>query len=150
MGVSKDIHTLVAFYAEKYLPVPTGQDGRWASASGRLCDKDRLSVLETEFDYRLIQITSQPWQCKSTSSYSLVVKLHIIFSDFLSTILWCQENVSKQQNINPLKAENNLLKPTGHVMHQQFNIQQLYVLPTLYLGVLYLSENKQQLVPLTA
>ena len=42
----------------------------------------------------------------------------------------------------------NLLKPTGHVMHQQFNIQQLYVLPTLYLCVLYLSENKQRLVPL--
>ena len=42
----------------------------------------------------------------------------------------------------------NLLKPTGHVMHQQFNIQQLYVLPTLYLSVLYLSENKQRLVPL--
>ena len=35
----------------------------------------------------------------------------------------------------------NLLKPTGHVMHHQFNIQQLYVLPTLYLCVLYLSEN---------
>jgi hypothetical protein len=44
----------------------------------------------------------------------------------------------------------NLLKPTGHVMHQLFNIQQLYVLPTLYLCVLYLSENKQRLVPLTA
>ena len=43
----------------------------------------------------------------------------------------------------------NLLKPTGHVMHQQFNIQQVYVLPTLYLCVLYLSENKQRLVPLT-
>jgi hypothetical protein len=43
-----------------------------------------------------------------------------------------------------------LLKPTGHMMHQQFNIQQLYVLPTLYLCVLYLSENKQRLVPLTA
>jgi len=27
-------------------------------------------------------------------------------------------------------------------MHQQFNIQQLYALPTLYLCVLYLSENK--------
>ena len=27
----------------------------------------------------------------------------------------------------------NVLKPTGHAMHQQFNIQQLYVLPTLYL-----------------
>jgi hypothetical protein len=44
----------------------------------------------------------------------------------------------------------NLLKPTGHVMHQQFNIQQLYVLPTLYLCVLCLSENKQRLVPLTS
>ena len=44
----------------------------------------------------------------------------------------------------------NLLKRTGHGMHQQFNIQQLYVLPTLYLCVLYLSENKQRLVPLTA
>ena len=44
----------------------------------------------------------------------------------------------------------NILKPTGHVMHHQFNIQQLYVLPTLYLCVLYLSENKQRLVPLTA
>ena len=44
----------------------------------------------------------------------------------------------------------NLLKPTGYVMHQQFSIQQLYVLPTLYLCVLYLSENKQRLVPLTA
>ena len=43
----------------------------------------------------------------------------------------------------------NFLKPTGHVMQQQFNIQQLYVLPTLYLCVLYLSENKQRLVPLT-
>ena len=47
-------------------------------------------------------------------------------------------------------AQFNLLKPTGHVMHQQFNIQQLHVLPTLYLCVLYLSENKQRLVPLTA
>ena len=44
----------------------------------------------------------------------------------------------------------NLLKPTGQVVHQQFNIQQLYVLPTLCLCVLYLSENKQRLVPLTA
>ena len=38
----------------------------------------------------------------------------------------------------------------GYVMHQQFNIQQLYALPTMYLCVLHLSENKQRLVPLTA
>ena len=48
------------------------------------------------------------------------------------------------------KIKINFLKPTGHVMHHQFNIQQLYALPTLYLCVLYLSENKQRLVPLTA
>ena len=44
----------------------------------------------------------------------------------------------------------NLLKPAGQVMRQQFNIQQLHALPTLYLCVLYLPENKQRLVPLTA
>ena len=44
----------------------------------------------------------------------------------------------------------NLLKPTGYVTHHQFNIQQLYALSTLYLCVLYLSEHKQRLVPLTA
>jgi hypothetical protein len=39
--------------------------------------------------------------------------------------------------------ELNLLNPTGHLMHhQKFNIQQLYALPTLYLCVLYLSQNK--------
>ena len=44
----------------------------------------------------------------------------------------------------------NLLKPIVYVMHQQINIQQLYARTTLYLYVLYLSEKKQQLVPLTA
>ena len=44
----------------------------------------------------------------------------------------------------------NILKPTGYVIHQQLNIQKLYVLPTLYLCVLYLFENEQRLVPLTA
>jgi len=48
------------------------------------------------------------------------------------------------------KTYFNLLKPTGYVMNHQFNLQQLYALPTLYLRVLYLSENKQRLVPLTA
>jgi len=38
----------------------------------------------------------------------------------------------------------------SYVMHHQLNIQQFYALPTLYLCVLYLSENKQRLVPLTA
>ena len=63
-------------------------------------------------------------------------------------------NVAPDNGLKNLKYVErlmfNILKPTGYVIHQQFNIQQLYVLPTLYLCVLYLSENKQQLVPLTA
>ena len=61
-------------------------------------------------------------------------------------------NVSLLLNIHVtnISLPLNLLKLTGYVMHQQFNIQQLYVLPTLYLRVLYLSENKQRLVSLTA
>ena len=37
------------------------------------------------------------------------------------------------------------LKPTGHVMHQQFNIQQLYVLPTHCICVfcIYLRTNSE-------
>ena len=54
-------------------------------------------------------------------------------------------NQTEPQDTEPIK----LLKPTGHVMHHQFNIQQLYALPAMYLCVLYLSENKQRLVPLT-
>jgi len=38
-----------------------------------------------------------------------------------------------------------ILKPTVYVIHQQFNIQQLYALPTLYLCVPYLSETKSDL-----
>jgi len=45
---------------------------------------------------------------------------------------------------------NSPLNPMGYVMHHQFNFQKLYALPTLYLCGLYLSENKQRLVPLTA
>jgi hypothetical protein len=62
----------------------------------------------------------------------------------LFTVRCCAETMQ------PTLSLLNLLKPTGYVMNQQFNIQQLYVLPTLYLRVLYLSENKQRLVSLTA
>ena len=37
----------------------------------------------------------------------------------------------------------NILKPTGYVMHKQFNIQQLYILPThcIYVFCIYLRTN---------
>ena len=40
----------------------------------------------------------------------------------------------------------NVLKPTGYVMHQQFKIQQFYILPTLYLCFLYLPQKKERLL----
>ena len=55
-------------------------------------------------------------------------------------------NVSWPSSVSVL----NRLKPTGYVMHHQCNIQQFSILPSLYLRVLYLSENKQRLVPLTS
>ena len=51
--------------------------------------------------------------------------------------------VAYTYNINPLQ-------PIGHYMYRQFNIQQFYVLLTLYLCVLCGSENKQRLFPYTA
>jgi hypothetical protein len=64
-------------------------------------------------------------------------------------LLWVSLQKRLRRDVT-ISTSFNLLKPTGYVMHQHFNIQQLYVLPTLYLCVLYLSLNKQRLVPLTA
>jgi hypothetical protein len=50
-----------------------------------------------------------------------------------------QERVGRSKELSRRPVDEyayrtiNLLKPTGHVTHQQFNIQQLYALPTLYL-----------------
>jgi hypothetical protein len=39
----------------------------------------------------------------------------------------------------------NLLTPNDYWKHQQFNIHKFYILPTLYLCVLYLYYSKQRL-----
>ena len=44
----------------------------------------------------------------------------------------------------------NLSKPSGHYMYQQFIIQQFYAVLTVYLCILYGSQNKQRLFPYTA
>ena len=66
--------------------------------------------------------------------------------------LWRNEVVLTSHQLCSIRSVVylNLLKANYYVMHQQFNIQQLYVLPTLYLCVLYLTENKQRLFPYTA
>ena len=43
--------------------------------------------------------------------------------------------------LNIRKTGFNLLEPTGYLMHQQFNIQQLYALPTLYVFCIHLTTN---------
>jgi hypothetical protein len=75
------------------------------------------------------------------------------YKQALPVIEWTQTDALDRTESRPIHKTNvriKILIPTGHVMHQQSNIQQLYALPTLYLCVLYLSENKQRLVPLTA
>ena len=75
----------------------------------------------------------------------------VYFLSYVIQLVSKHHKLSVQTDLTETPASKlNLLKPTGYVMHQQFNIQQLYVLPTLYLCVLYLSENKERLVPLTA
>ena len=87
----------------------------------------------------------------ATESFFIKVTSPVDFTD--APCRWALgyvEGKMKVANRSQLVSRVNLLTPTGHVMHQQFNIQQLYVLPTLYLCVLYLSENKQRLVPIAA
>ena len=76
---------------------------------------------------------------KSTASLTVVANV----------LNWLKDRI-RLRAVYPSMRLFRISKPTGHVMNQQINIQQLYVLPTLYLCVLYLSENKQRLVPLTA
>ena len=72
------------------------------------------------------------------------------FTFFQQNFCICNENRRYLRSRNRCHPNFNPSKPTGYVMHHQFNIQQLYALPTLYLCILYLSENKQRLLPLTA
>jgi len=44
----------------------------------------------------------------------------------------------------------NPSKPSGHYMYHQFDTQQFYVLPTVYLCILSESQNKQRLFPYAA
>jgi hypothetical protein len=55
-----------------------------------------------------------------------------------------QKKYDKISRIQPQHKECyiNLFKSTGYVMHHQFNIQQLYALPTLYVFCISLRTNR--------
>ena len=64
---------------------------------------------------------------------------------FIQESTYCEQiSVTRTGHSEPFKAYWLREAPAD------LTFQQLYVLPTLYLCVLYLSENKQRLVPLTA
>ena len=100
-----------------------------------------LLLLLLIFIITIVSVTARPLRFCRLYGYS---------NSFLSNKTFISK-VYKYQ-IYKITSEKiiNLLKPTSHVTHQQFNNQQLYSLPTLYLCVFYLSEIKQRLVPLTA
>ena len=94
-------------------------------------------------------------QCSAGNQYwlpglNLATKCFVSCDRPLFWALTISDRISKRLTGYTKWTLFELLNPTGYMLHQQFNIQQLYVLPTLYLCVLYLSENKQRLVPLTA
>jgi len=102
----------------------------------RIC----VCVLNNYYFSSFQDFNNQFWICNS------LVRIADPYRWDLSWGTWIQSKTSQIVTV----IHFNLLKPTGYVMHHQINIQQLYALPTLYLCVLYLSENKQRLVPLTA
>jgi hypothetical protein len=106
---------------------------------------DKVYCKNTCYMFRLVKVivrnkTRRDSQIWWRSSNVLSRLLEKCFS-FQTCLLKYFAVARRKKNLrNNLKF--NLSKPTGYVMHQQFNIQQLYTLPTLYLCVLYLSENK--------
>jgi hypothetical protein len=55
-----------------------------------------------------------------------------MFRHNLTIFLRGTVNQSPDNRGSTLLRSINLVKPAGHVMHHQFNIQELYTLPTLY------------------
>ena len=109
------------------------------------CDED----VSEEFPVSIFRVT-----VRGNTAVCRISSLHFLFNgpghQHFLLIAWIVVIACLKPSKSSIFNHFNLLKPTGHVMHQQFNIQQLYVLPTLYLCVLYLSGNKQRLLPLTA
>ena len=120
----------------------TGSRGVRISGSNAVYTMLRGSVKGTGYPIHSPVSPSLPLPCV-TVCHHISTGLYLILTRKLMELL-------QITHFNNKCACIDLLKPTGHVMHHQFNIQQLYALSALYLCVLFLSENKQRLVPLTA
>ena len=79
---------------------------------------------------------------------SMRSRVSFVWVAAVDIVMWCLILWDVQGQSVTLRDELSnwhfiLLKPTGHVMHQQFNIQQLYVLHThcIYVFCIYLRTN---------
>jgi hypothetical protein len=119
----------------------------------------KLLIFERKILRRIFGLTkeNQIWRVKTNEELDKLIK-HKNITNYTKAqrLSWfghvqrmkifnCKPLTKRSQRRTKYRWEDNinLLQPTGYVMHQQFNIQQLYALPTMYLCVLYLSENKQ-------
>ena len=95
------------------------------------------------------------WVCTTVCLHNHTISYHSLSEGDKNQEQWINiwnfEPVVLQRPSWPSKAQRSLYVPhSGHYMYRQFNIQQLYVLPTqLYLCVLCGSQNKQPLFPYT-
>ena len=98
-------------------------------------------ILYTVFVWDISHYKKNWESCDKKLYIYLRVKCPSFLLDFNETwIFWtCFSKNTQISNFIILVYIFNLLKPTGHVMHQQLNIQQLYALPTLiYVFGIYL------------
>jgi hypothetical protein len=116
-----------------------------------------LIIFKKYTEFTPLKPTGYEWMNGFPISLALIIFKK--YTEFTLLKPTCYEWMNEWKNGFPISpaliifkkyTEFTPLKPTGYVMHQQFNIKQLYALPTLYLSVLYLSENKHRLLPFTA
>ena len=96
------------------------------------------------FLFKLFKFKYEPGCGRTNDTFFCLCIFYVIFNSGKVNILNFGVIITMSADTHThTHTRINLSDPTGHMMHQQFNIQQLYILPTLYLCVLYLSENKQ-------
>jgi hypothetical protein len=125
---------------------------RWHNVSETLCKSflTKHATCHCRFPARMHHQNDILWRLNNTDPAIIQERFNLLTLILLtSTKWWAPASAIKWQM--GFNSAFKGLKPIGHVMHQQFNIRQLYILHhILYLCVLYLSENKQRLVQLTA
>ena len=131
--------------------------GVWIQLSARMfvssvCCEELITRSEESYRVFVLVCDTATWNIRLprnelgcfTTKKKVFLETFRIFTLYLAV----NRHLSEVQTSSHLLSRRiNLLKPTGHVMHQQFNIQQLYALPTLYLRFVFIWEQTATFVP---